>query len=138
MQMKLPQIVLATHLGGNDLTVKSGKTPILQILSDFKASWPLVRIMWSCIIPRLSWRAQCDPRKIDRARRGVNCEVGRSVKAGMGSIVEHHQLRIDRPEFFSLNGVHLSEFWLDIFLQDLKGGLCAKVFGFDGGQGAYK
>lgn len=68
------------------------------------------------VIPRIVWRADCNPWKIDQARRSVNGKVGRARS----------------------DGVHLSNAVLDLFLQILKGSLCAKAFGCGGGQGAYK
>lgn len=111
------------HLGGNDLTVRKGKSLIQQILLDLgtiRERFPETRLIWSNIIPRVSWRAQCDPRPIDCARRGVNREVGRPMRKGLGTIIEHPQLRMEWPELYRLDGVHLSEVGLNLFLEDIQ------------------
>ena len=71
--------IFVVHLGGNDLMVRMGKSLILQVIQDLHTSrdkFPAMRILWSNIIPLWVWRADCDPRCIDRARHGVNREVG--------------------------------------------------------------
>lgn len=118
------------HLGGNDLTVWKGKALIERILGDLqflKEHFPETLLVWSEIIPRICWRAPCDPRLIDRARRGVNREVGRAMRSGLGAVICHRQLRVDRPEFYRSDGVHLSDAGNAVFLENIQRGLRAEI-----------
>lgn len=64
--------------------------------------------------------------------------MGQAVRNGLGSVVDHPQLRVEGPDLFRVDGVNLYDMELDLFLQNLQGGLHAEVFSCDGGQGAYK
>ncbi|KAJ7329210.1 hypothetical protein JRQ81_015384 [Phrynocephalus forsythii] len=126
----LPNIVVV-HLGGNDLTRMSGKSLILKIIDDLRAfhrTHPLVRVVWSAIIPRLHWGPYHHPQKMHKTRKGVNREVARVVQAEMGSVIWHSNITARDPTLFRLDGVHLSDKGLDIFLQNLKEGLSAELF----------
>ncbi|XP_078236604.1 uncharacterized protein LOC144584403 [Pogona vitticeps] len=131
-----PPDILVVHLGGNDLPQVPGKALILDILRDLDrlhALYPRMRIVWSTIIPRLKWRGAINVDRVNNARRLVNKEVCRSVcKRGLGSVIGHHRILTSKLEYFREDGVHLSEAGLDIFLDDLRGGLLEE-FGFLGG-----
>ena len=55
-----PSNIMVVHLGENDLTIRKGKSLILQVIHDL---WTLKdkffsrKLFWSNIIPRLVWRA---------------------------------------------------------------------------------
>uniref|UniRef100_A0ABM5GIN4 Uncharacterized protein isoform X2 n=1 Tax=Pogona vitticeps TaxID=103695 RepID=A0ABM5GIN4_9SAUR len=131
-----PPDILVVHLGGNDLPQLPGKALILDILRDLgrlHALYPAMRICWSSIIPRLIWRGARDMVKVHKACRRVNKEICRGVSnRGLGSVIHHHRLQISNSEYFRDDGVHLSEAGLDIFLEDLRGGLLAEL-GVPGG-----
>ena len=42
---------------------------------------------------------------------------------------------MDRPEFFWNDGLRLSDLGLDVFLEDIKGGLLFELDRLDGGHG---
>ena len=74
------------HLGGNDLTMRTGKSRISQIIQDLqplKNRFPAMKLIWSNIIPHLVWRADC----VDRLRRGVNRDVSHTMRADLGSAI---------------------------------------------------
>ncbi|XP_078241896.1 uncharacterized protein LOC144586845 [Pogona vitticeps] len=131
-----PPDILVVHLGGNDLPQVSGKALILDIVRDLDrlhALYPRIRIVWSTIIPRLNWRGAINVDRVNNARRLVNKEVCRSVcNRGFGSVIGHRRILTSKLEYFRKDGVHLSEAGLDIFLDDLRGGLLEE-FGFLGG-----
>ena len=67
--------------------------------------------------------------------RKVNKEVCRAMVKGLGSVIGHPEIRLDQPELYRGDGVHLSEAGLEIFLRDLCRGLHAEIFGWMGGNG---
>lgn len=131
-----PPDILVVHLGGNDLPQLPGKALILDILRDLcrlHDLYPAMRIVWSTIIPRLNWRGACNIDKVNKARRQVNKEICQGVsKCGLGSVVNHHRIKISNLEYFRVYGVHLSEAGLDVFLDDIRGGLLLEL-GLSGG-----
>ena len=75
-----PQMFWWFTWGSNDLARNLGKSLILQKLSDLKVFTEhclSTHVVCSAIVPRLLWRANCNPKHIDKARQGVNREVGR-------------------------------------------------------------
>ena len=69
------------------------------------------------------------------AQRGVNHKVCREVCNGLGLVIGHQEIRVNRPELFRHNGVHLLNMGLEIFLKDFKGGLLLELERLDGGHG---
>ncbi|KAJ7324885.1 hypothetical protein JRQ81_017905 [Phrynocephalus forsythii] len=133
-----PPDILLVHLGGNDLTAQTGKSLILEILRDFaawKALFPASRIVWSTLIPRQTWQADCDPQKLNRSRRGVNQEVCRAVSREFGAVVGHPEFGVRRTELYRPNGVHLSDAGMELFLRDIQRGLAAELATLDGEPG---
>lgn len=113
-----PQVVLI-HLGGNNLGLISGKALINQVIEDLrvlKAQWPGVRVIWSAIIPRMSWQYAIDPRALNKARKNA-------LKDSLGQFLMHSGISVDQLWLYGSDGMHLSEEGLDIFLRDLQQGL---------------
>ena len=53
----------------------------------------------------------------------------RAVCNGLGSVIGHQEIRVNRPELSLHNGMHLSDIGLEIFLADL-GGLLLELVGW--------
>ena len=132
----LPDI-LVVHWGGNDLAQRSGKSLVLQVIADLRVfvSWCVI---WSAVIQCLVWKAACDTRRIDWAWKGINRQFSRAVWRGLRSVVIHPHFKVSHPELYREDGVHLSDQGLDIFLEDLQGGLRAEMFQLVGGMGHTK
>ena len=126
-----PPDILVVHLGGNDLPRFPGKALIVYILRDLSRlhlTYPAMRILWSTIVPRINWRGARDADKVNKARRQVNREVCRCIRiGGFGSVISHYRRRASDREYFREDGVHLSDSGLDIFLEDLRGGLLVQL-----------
>ena len=66
--------------------------------------------------------------KVNKASRRVNKEICRGVsKCGLGSVIDHHRIQVSSLEHFRKDGVHLSDAGLDIFLEDIRGGLLVEL-----------
>ncbi|XP_020644458.3 uncharacterized protein LOC110076555 [Pogona vitticeps] len=127
---QFPPDVLVVHLGGDDLPKLTGKALILDIIRNLKwlnAKYPTMRIVWSTIIPRLAWEGARNICNVNTARRRVNREVCRFVCSGLGSVIGHQRIQMNKSEFFRKDGVHLSDLGLDVFLEDIKGGLLVEL-----------
>ena len=57
------------------------------------------------------------------------------VCSGLGLIIGHQRIRLDRPEFFRPEGVQLSNAGLDVFLENISGGLLLELDKLDGRHG---
>ncbi|KAJ7324599.1 hypothetical protein JRQ81_017619 [Phrynocephalus forsythii] len=126
----VPPDFLMIHLGGNDLTKQTGKSLILEILRDlatWKAQFPDCRVLWSTLIPRQTWWADCDPQKLNRSRKGVNQEVCRAVCREFGAVLGHPEFNVRRTELYRPDGVHLTDVGTELFLRDLRRGLAAEL-----------
>ena len=60
---------------------------------------------------------------LTHARRGVNREVGRAMRAGLEAVIQHLDIGVHRSGLYREDGVHLSELGMGLFLRDLQGGL---------------
>ena len=126
-----PSDIFVMYLGGNDLAKCSGKALLIAIIQDLnllKAEHPGMSILWSTMIPRMSWRADCSPQCVNKAHRQVNREVCHAVCKGLGTVIGHLDIHLDQLELFRSNGVHLLDLGMDLFLQDLQRGLCVVLY----------
>lgn len=87
--------VVMIQLGGNDLGLIRGKALVMQVIEDLKvikARWPGVWVIWSAIIPRMSWQNAIDPRVMNKARKNSNCEIGRVLRGSLGQFLPHPEM----------------------------------------------
>ena len=60
------------------------------------------------------------------------------MRSGLGSVIQHPDIKSHRPELYTRDGIHLSELGMGLFLEDLQGALRTEIFSLGGGLGAYK
>ncbi|XP_041439951.1 uncharacterized protein LOC121400603 [Xenopus laevis] len=132
-----PPVVLVIHAGGNDL----GQMRIAELLSllrsdiaRFKAFFSEMILVWSEIVPRLSWRGARDPDAIERARRLLNARISRFVRDRGGVVVRHRQLEGIDQGLMLRDGVHLNDIGMDIFLSGLQDGIGEALLRLGGGR----
>ncbi|XP_077148455.1 uncharacterized protein LOC143809219 [Ranitomeya variabilis] len=129
-----PTIVLI-HAGGNDLASFSLVELLTLIRSDmdkFPMFFPLMRLVWSEIIPRLVWRGARELNAMERSRRTLNQRISRFVRFKNGVVVRHHRLEGDNSGFLLPDGVHLNEAGLDIFLNGIREGVVQAMHSLGG------
>ena len=74
------------------------------------------------MIPWLVWCEERQAKCINIARKHVNWEVCQAVCNGLRSVIGHHEIHVNRPELFRMDGVHLSDRGLEIVLVGLREG----------------
>lgn len=60
---------------------------------------------------------------MNKAHRNADCEIKRVLQCGLGQYLHHSELSAERHELYWMDGIHLAEEGLDIFLEDLQQGL---------------
>ncbi|XP_075037456.1 uncharacterized protein LOC142098514 [Mixophyes fleayi] len=78
-----PDIVVI-HLGGNDVGRGKSLDLIINIregLAQIHARWPSIKVCWSNIIPRLSWRSSIPPATLIRVVKKINGYARQNVKS---------------------------------------------------------
>ena len=116
--LPLPDILII-HLNSNDLVSRKfaelyhsiRETPLY-----LRLRLPKCILLWSDILPRLSWRGARRPKAIDRARKRVSSDARVAVKNANGEFIEHPDLTESR-KLFENYGVHLSPKGNDIFIR---------------------
>ena len=59
---------------------------------------------------------------LNQSRRKVNKDVYRTMSRGLGSVIGHLDIHLDRLELYRGDGVHLSEQGIQIFLRGIQRG----------------
>ncbi|CAJ0931019.1 unnamed protein product, partial [Ranitomeya imitator] len=118
--------IVVIHAGGNDLASSPLAELLTLIRSDmdkFPSFFPLMRLVWSEVIPRLVWRGARELNALERSRRTLNQRISRFVRFKYGIVVRHHRLEGDNSGFLLPDGVHLNEAGIDIFLNGIREGV---------------
>ncbi|CAJ0949278.1 unnamed protein product [Ranitomeya imitator] len=118
--------VVVIHAGGNDLA----SFPLAELLTLMRADldklpgfFPVMRLVWSELIPRLVWRGARELSAMERSRRTLNQRISHFIRFKNGVVVRHHRLEGDNSGFLLPDGVHLNDASLDIFLDGLREGV---------------
>ncbi|XP_069131942.1 uncharacterized protein [Argopecten irradians] len=117
--------ILLLHCGGNDL----GKIPIAKLRSVFRrvirflySQFPGVKLIFSQILPRLSYRYSDNVTAMEACRCRLNSAVAKDVLGLGGCYLKYPDIKATEA-FFSQDKVHLSELGNNIFLNTLQGGV---------------
>ncbi|KAM3936778.1 uncharacterized protein RB166_000586, partial [Leptodactylus fuscus] len=135
-QFAPPPVILVIHAGGNDLCFLGVAELITLMKADMERMtgyFAEVIIVWSEIVPRVTWQGARDAAAVEKARRSVNARLARFVRAKGGVVVRHRQLEGDNRRLMRPDGVHLNEIGLDIFLSGLQDGVEQALFLLGGG-----
>ncbi|XP_056397708.1 uncharacterized protein LOC130293230 [Hyla sarda] len=130
-------VILVVHAGGNDLCYSRVPDLITLMKADverFSGFFPDLVLVWSEIVPRVSWQGARNAEAIERSRRLVNSRMARFVRQKGGVVVRHRELEGDNRRFMISDGVHLNDIGLDIFLSGLQDGLEQALFLLGGGR----
>ena len=124
----IPAAILI-HCGGND--IGNHNTPCGYLLYQMKVTFasimiellPGCPIIWSSILPRLSWRYSNNTSRMERTRKRINRHVRSFLLKRNCYIIKHTDFDDKLPALFADDGVHLSFIGYDIFINTLQGAL---------------
>lgn len=125
-----PLQILLVHLGGSDLGLIKGKALIIQArdeLVELKARWPGAYIIFSAVLPHRVWWGQGDPRCLGKVCYQVNREMKKALIRSLGQFLPHPDIRVEFAQLNRLDVIHMPEEGNDMFLKDLRLGLCAAL-----------
>ena len=118
--------LLILQLGENDLPVTTGRNLLQSIINDLailQHCLPGMHLVWSCLLEHLQWRGAAAPEKIDLARRRVCKGAACFVSCSGGLVLRHPDITYRIPALYRNDGVHVSDWGMDIWLQDIRGAL---------------
>lgn len=118
--------VLVIHCGANDI----GETPqgallyhmkfVIAVLSNMI---PGTSIVWSSLLPRLSWRFSNNVLAMETTRKRINRGMKSYLSKHGGYIIQHSDFDDKHLGLFMNDGVHLTFIGLDIFLNQIQGAI---------------
>ena len=111
--------VLVMHCGANDLGELSAyklRNIICMSFDNLHAQLPNTLLVWSQMLPRLSWREVNNASAMNSARVRVNRAVAAKVLALDGAYIKYPEISVSSHELFEQDGVHLSHYGNAIFL----------------------
>lgn len=130
-------VVLVIHAGGNDLCLMRLAELLTLVRADLDrimGYFPEMVLVWSEVVPRVTWQGARDAGAVERARRTFNTRMSRFVRSRAGVVIRHRQLEGDNRTLMREDGVHLNEIGLDIFLSGLQDGVEQALFLVGGGR----
>lgn len=103
--------MLIVDCGGNNLGYRhlhKLRHQIKSSLYSVQKMLPNVKIIWSQILPRLSWRSSKNTWALSRVAARINNFAGWLCLKYGGGYVKYPEIEWDEPGLFNKDGVHLS------------------------------
>ncbi|XP_024280361.1 uncharacterized protein si:dkeyp-121d4.3 isoform X1 [Oncorhynchus tshawytscha] len=118
-----PDVVIL-HLGGNDLGTQSPEALMSSVKKDLtsvRSIFPQCRLVWSDILPRMSWRQTEDSEAVDNFRAAINRRVHAIIAELGGTALTHENITCcSDAGLYRPDGVHLSGKGIDTFNLNLQ------------------
>lgn len=115
--------ILVLHCSGNDIGQISTlvlRHQIIRTLKRLKQEMPETFIVWSQVLPRLSWRNENNHNALESARKRLNSYVAKHVIDLGGGYIHYPEISQSSPGLFKEDGVHLTFLGNDLFLYRLQ------------------
>ncbi|XP_048364950.1 uncharacterized protein LOC125439779 isoform X3 [Sphaerodactylus townsendi] len=117
--------VLIIHLGEEDLAQAVKDNLVNRVTREFfllKTLFPKVRVIWSEVIPEGFWPGEegC------LERETLNCIMRKFIESHEGAVIKHCRLSSEDSKLY-IDKAKLSNAGIDVFLEDIKNGICAHV-----------
>ncbi|CAI5769563.1 Hypothetical predicted protein [Podarcis lilfordi] len=133
-----PPNAVVLHLGENDLVIRKSIILIKTAIADLEsvhATHPNIPIFWSELLPRLHWRGNIKPTRLNYTVEKINRAVRSATTHMGGRVVKHPNIKVYMKELFRPNGVHLSDLGNERWLSDIRHGL---IDWLEDGKGAFQ
>lgn len=121
-----PKMIIL-HCGGNDLGKKSIfclMRKIEEIVAFVKRLFPLTNIIWSHILPRLTWRYSLNNVAMEMARKRINSHAAKLCVSQNGGCIVYNELSLNNIKqsdcLLQADGVHLTDLGCDIYLNQIR------------------
>ncbi|XP_077209517.1 uncharacterized protein LOC143845196 [Paroedura picta] len=127
-----PPAVLVLHLGGNDLTKMTRVDLKFLIKTDLAALQQLLpntHLIWSDIVQRRAWRGASSVGKVNRSARKINRAIGKWAAVSGARVIHHFGIVKEDETFYRPDGVHLSDWGMEVWLHDVRATLAAWLEG---------
>lgn len=120
-----PPDIIIIHIGGNDIGhVRLGYLQLF-IKRLFEWLWdqfPGSLMVWSQILPRITWRYSVNLEAMERVRRRINSTVAKYVIVRGGGYIHYPDIKSDF-DCLQLDGVHLNPYANEYFILMIQGAL---------------
>ncbi|CAC5421755.1 unnamed protein product [Mytilus coruscus] len=120
-----PPTYLVLHIGGNDLgEIKTGvlRNRLKNYLKNVSELLLNTTLVWSQILPRLTWRYSADTEAMDRSRQRINSSLASYIIRQGGHYIRYPDIS-PNSTFICQDGVHLTDIGNYIFLNTIQGAL---------------
>lgn len=115
------------HCGGNDI----GDVPLGLLLYNIKQTLsaliyeilPGIPLIWSSILPRLSWRHSPKSNKMEHTRKRINRAIRSFLLKRNCYIIKYPDFDDKLRSLFDNDGVHLSFIGNDLFINAIQGAM---------------
>lgn len=131
MNAKGEPSMLILHCGANDLIEVGSYNLREQICMDFRylaSLLPRTVLVWSQMLPRLSWRGSENVSAANRARIRVNRDIAKQVLELGGGYIKYNDIQANRVAFLDTDNVHLNSLGNDILLNCIQGAIERMLF----------
>lgn len=118
---------LVVHCGGNDIcaynyTMVSAIVEFKHLVKFIEETMPDTRLVWSQVLPRVSWRNQPDNFIANKTRKRLNSCLSSFVLNHGGAYIRYPDIVEDGP-FFKYDDTHLATLGNEILLNSLSAGI---------------
>lgn len=120
-----PPNYLVIHIGGNDLgEIKTGvlRNRLKHYVNNIKELLLNTTLVWSQILPRLTWRYSANIDAMDRSRQRINSSLASYIIRHGGHYIRYPDIS-PNSTFICQDGVHLTDIGNYIFLNTIQGAL---------------
>ena len=125
MQYEDPPNFIMLHVGANDIgNVKFGliQLQLKSLISWIAKQMQYAKIIFSQLLPRLSWRYSENNSKMEKCRHRINSAIASFIVKNGGYYIHYPDIKADN-QFLVPDGVHLNELGNNILLNIIQGAI---------------
>ena len=126
-----PPKMLIIHCGANSIgsmSVRKLRNFMKYTISQIVELLPHTLVVWSEMLPRLSWRNMLSNITAENERIRLNsCIITFSIRRKRGACICYPDITLHQTKLFS-DGVHLSKVGNSLFLNTIQGGIYSFIY----------